>query len=193
MKPIRVAAPTSLPVTFDEVKEAARVDFDDDDQILKAYLEAAIDHLDGWGGILGRAIINQEWRLDLAIWPSYGIVLPFGDVSTASVKYIDPAGAEQVLPDDVYEVVETATGSLLRFRNSFGRPSLINDRSDAVQVTFTTGYGEDASKVPASIKVAIMLMVCHWYENREASSTDGIRKLPLAVDALITPHRRVFF
>lgn len=193
MKPIRVSAPASLPVTLHELKEAARVDFDDDDQILQAYLEAAIDHLDGWSGILGRAIINQDWRISLAAWPSYGIVLPFGDVSAASIQYFDRSGAEQVLSDAAYEIAETATGSLLRFRNGFDRPALVHDRSDAIQVIFTTGYGEDARYVPASIKAAIMLLACHWYENREASAPDGVRKLPLAVDRLITPHRRVFF
>lgn len=193
MKPIRVAAPASLPVTLEEVKKAARVDFDDDDQILRVYLEAAIDHLEGWSGILGRAIINQDWRLNLTHWPSYGIVLPFGDVSASTVKYVDPVGTEQVLPGDAYEITETATGSLLRFRGTFGRPSLINERSDAVQVTFTTGYGADASKVPASIKVAVMLLACHWYENREATTGNGAIELPLAVNRLIAPHRRVFF
>lgn len=193
MKPIRVTPPTVKPVTLEELKEAARVDFNDDDQILGAYLDAAIDHLDGWNGILGRAIVNQEWQINASVWPSFGFVLPFGDVSAATVKYIGVSGAEFTLPEFAYEVVETATGSMLRFRRSFDRPALTNDRSDAVQITFTTGYGEDATKVPASIKVAIMLLAAHWYENREATSGIDVRKLPLAVDALITPHRRVLF
>lgn len=193
MKPIRVAAPASLPVTLDEVKEAARVDFNDDDAILQAYLDAAIEYLDGWSGVLGRAIINQDWRINLAHWPSYGIVLPFGDVSSATIVYSDPSGEDQNLPDDAYEVVETATGSIVRFRSGFSSPALASGRSYAVQVTFTTGYGEDASKVPAPIKVAIKLLACHWYENREASSLSSMNKLPWSVDALITPHRRVLF
>ncbi len=193
MKPIRITPPTVKPVTLEELKAAARVDFNDDDQILLAYLDAAIDHLDGWSGILGRAIVNQEWRINASVWPSYAIVLPFGDVSAATVKYVGVSGAEFTLPEFAYEVVETATGSMLRFRNAFDRPALANDRSDAVQITFTTGYGEDATKVPASIKVAIMLLAAHWYENREATGGIDVRKLPLAVDALITPHRRVLF
>ena len=193
MKPIRITPPTVKPVTLEELKAAARVDFNDDDQILLAYLDAAIDHLDGWSGILGRAIVNQEWRINASVWPSYAIVLPFGDVSAATVKYVGVSGAEFTLPEFAYEVVDTATGSMLRFRNAFDRPALANDRSDAVQITFTTGYGEDATKVPASIKVAIMLLAAHWYENREATGGIDVRKLPLAVDALITPHRRVLF
>lgn len=193
MKPIRITPPTVKPVTLEELKAAARVDFNDDDQILLTYLDAAINHLDGWSGILGRAIVNQEWRINASVWPPCGVVLPFGDVSAATVKYIGVSGADQTLPSTDYEIVETATGSMLRFRNAFDCPALANDRSDAVQITFTTGYGEDATKVPASIKVAIMLLAAHWYENREATSGIDVRKLPLSVDALITPHRRVLF
>ncbi|MGU3577091.1 head-tail connector protein [Brucellaceae bacterium C25G] len=193
MKPIRVTPPKVKPVTLDELKEAARVDFTDDNRILEAYLDAAIDHLDGWSGVLGRAIIDQEWQINASVWPSYGIVLPFGDVSAATIKYVGVSGDELTLPDSAYEVVETATGSMLRFRRDFDRPALAGDRSDAVHITFTTGYGADASKVPPSIKVAIMLLATHWYENREATSGIDVRKLPLAVDALITPHRRVLF
>lgn len=193
MKPIRVSPPTVKPVTLEKLKEAARVDFNDDDQILQMYLDAAIDHLDGWSGILGRAIIDQEWQINATVWPSSGFVLPFGDVSAAIVKYFGVSGAESTLSDLSYEIVETATGSMLRFLRGFDRPALIDDRSDAVQITFMTGYGADDTKVPAPIKLAITLLAAHWYENRAATSAADVRKLPLAVDALIAPHRRVLF
>ncbi len=193
MKPIRVTAPAVKPVTLEELKEAARVDFNDDDTILGVYLDAAIDHLDGWSGILGRAIVNQDWKITAALWPSFGFVLPFGDVSAATIKYVDVSGLEQTLPDTDYEIVETATGAMIRYRNTFDRPALSNDTLEAIQITFTTGYGADATKVPPSIKVAILLLAAHWYENREATSALDIRKMPHAVDALITPHRRVLF
>ncbi len=193
MNPVRVAGPSTSPVTLAEMKAAARVDFGDDDLIMQSYLDAAVDHLDGWSGILSRAIIDQDWRIDLAQWPSCAIALPFGDVSAAVVKYLDPDGIEQDLQPDTYELSETATGSVLRFRRSFHRPPLADDRSGAIRVTFTTGYGPDAADVPPSIKVAILLLACHWYENRETVGSQDMRKLPFTVDALITPHRRVLF
>ena len=58
MNPVRVAGPSTSPVTLAEMKAAARVDFGDDDLIMQSYLDAAVDHLDGWSGILGRAIID---------------------------------------------------------------------------------------------------------------------------------------
>ena len=193
MKPILVSGPSISPVTLAELKGAARVDFNDDDTILQSYLDAAVGYLDGWNGVLGRALINQEWRVSQSVWPAHDWGLPFGDVSAATVKYLDIADTDQTLPDSAFEIVETATGALLRFKSSFDRPALTRDRSDAVQVTFTTGFGDSPDDVPPSLKVAIMLLACHWYENREAASGVDVRQLPLAVDALITPYRRVLF
>ncbi len=193
MKPVRVTAPADAPVSLAELKQQTRVDFSDDDTILQAYLDAAVDHLDGWTGILGRAMINQDWRIDLMCWPAGGIVLPFGDVSDADITYIDPDENELVLGRGEYELVETATGSMIRFRDSFSRPALFDDASDAVQVTFTTGFGPAATDVPSALRVAIMLLAAHWYEHREGAEGTKIESVPLSVDRLITPYRRVFF
>jgi hypothetical protein len=60
----------------------------------------------------------------------------------------------------------------------------------AVRIQFTAGF--DAT--PPGVKHAILLMISHWYEHREAvvgildrSITPA--ELPLAVDALLRPHR----
>nr|WP_278520633.1 head-tail connector protein [Brucella anthropi] len=194
MKPYRVAAPTVEPVSLDELKAAARVDFDDDDLILQSYLDAAVGYLDGWSGIMGRALINQIWGVSISTWPMQAIPLRFADVSSATVTYYDRDDVRQMLPSDAFEVVHRETGDLLYFRRSFTRPAVNDDRLAAVEVEFTTGYGDTPADVPAPIRTAILLLACHLYENREATSTaDNMQKLPLAVDALITPHRRVLF
>jgi len=193
MKPVRVKAPAVLPVSLEELKQAARVDFADDDQILMTYLQAAVDHLDGYHGILGRAIINQDWRIWAHEWPVGGIVLPFGDVSQATFRYYDSNGLKQTLDAAFYELIEMATGAVIRFKPSFTAPLLDEDNYKSVEVTFTCGYGADAASVPASIKVAIMLLATHWYENREAVTGRNLTRLPFAVDRLITPHRRRIF
>src|SRR5690606_3870606 len=47
------------------------------------------------------------------------------------------------------------------------------------------------STVPEPIKVAILLLVGHWYQNREAATAKSISELPYAVSALIAPYRRI--
>lgn len=43
--------------------------------------------------------------------------------------------------------------------------------------------------VPASVKHAVMLIVSHFYNNREAATPDAIRAIPFGVDALLQPYR----
>ncbi|WP_350354072.1 head-tail connector protein [Thermoanaerobacterium sp. RBIITD] len=63
-------------------------------------------------------------------------------------------------------------------------------RSDAVKIRFKAGYSE----VPKSIKQAMLLLIGHFYEHREAVNIGGgtvgggeIKELPLAVSSLLRP------
>lgn len=125
-------------------------------------------------------------------WGAGDIVLPFGDISAIEVKYIDTAGHEQDLPAEQFAITESDMSAILRFRRNFTRPPL-GDQPDAVKIIFTAGYGETAANVPTALKLAITLLACHWYENREATASQMVHHVPFSVDALITPHRRIFF
>ncbi|MDX1101772.1 phage gp6-like head-tail connector protein [Sinorhizobium medicae] len=46
-----------------------------------------------------------------------------------------------------------------------------------------------AAPVPASIKHAALLLIGHFYNNREAVSAERLANVPLAVDMLLAPHR----
>lgn len=43
-------------------------------------------------------------------------------------------------------------------------------------------YGED-------IEMAMLMLIAHWYANREAASSGGLTETPLAVEALLQPYR----
>jgi len=119
--------------------------------------------------------------------------LLFSDVSQATVQYHASNGVFETLDPALYELVETATGAEIRFKAGFTAPELDHDNSRLIEITMTTGYGASAAFVPASIKVAIMLLATHWYENREAVTGRNLTRLPFAVDRLITPYRRRLF
>lgn len=46
----------------------------------------------------------------------------------------------------------------------------------------------DAS-APENVKVAILLLIAHWYRNRESVGMDSLVCLPLAYEALLAPER----
>ena len=59
---------------------------------------------------------------------------------------------------------------------------------DTIKVSFTVEM-PDAQKELA--RLAVKLLVAHWYENREASTEGQMATVPLAFDAIIAPLRNL--
>jgi hypothetical protein len=57
--------------------------------------------------------------------------------------------------------------------------------TNAVQIQFICGYGDDDTTVPEGIKTAIKLLVNYWYENRIPDQSG----IPMAVKASLGPYR----
>jgi uncharacterized phiE125 gp8 family phage protein len=196
--PVLVTPPAITPVSLVEIKAHCRAaDFSDDDVLLTAYLSAAVSHLDGWTGILGRALVEQTWRQDFEDFRSCLRLPLFPVISASSLKYLDTDGAEQTVAAENYSIRNDAQGAYVRFLSTYSFPSL-NAEGAAVSVTYSAGYattgsGESAvSSVPQAIKQAILLLVGHWYENREAVNVgSSVTVLPMAVDVLLAPFRRM--
>lgn len=180
MKPILVTPPAELPVSLAEAKAAARVDFEDDDTSIDAYLAAAVAHLDGYSGILGRCLVTQTWRQGFRNWaPRLRLPFPDVDAESVAVTYFDAEAVEQTVAPALYEVVEGHLGAEVVFKDAFSAPSLGTDLEARVLVAFEAGYGA-AADVPADIKLAIKALTRHWYDG-EAGEPPQMR--------LIEKHR----
>lgn len=172
----RIVAPAEAPVMLAEAKAQLRVDHDDEDPLIQQYIDAATAWLDGLAGILGRCLVTQNWQmgLDAVTGP---ILLPFPDSEIDSAVFTDAAGS-----DLDYRIDRRDQRLLVQPLAGFGRPAAI---------TFTAGYGAPAD-VPAAIRQAMLLLIGHWYEHREAVSLGASPSaLPMAVDALLAPYRRI--
>lgn len=186
--PVRTAAPLTDPVTLAEAKAQCRVDHTDDDTMLALLISAATAHLDGYTGTLGRALVTQTWRQD---FPCFSAIMriPLRPVaSITSVTYYDADNAEQTLVNTVYGLFADGLGAYVSPLPDQTYPSTYG-RRDAVSVTYVAGVADTA--VPTPIKQAILLMVGHWYANREAVSEGSMSEVPMAVDALLRPYRAV--
>lgn len=192
LRPVLVTPPVVKPVSLEEAKAHCRVDVADDDTVIVALIDAAISHLDGWAGVLGRCMVNQVWRINLGDWPRCGIIrLPFPDVSAATIKYFDADNSEQTVSSSLFERLEDERGVFISLGAAFTFPTVFDDRSDGVKVEFTAGYGAAATAVPASLRTAILLTVAHWYENRETAAAGSVTEIPFGASAMIAPFRRV--
>lgn len=188
-RPVLVTAPSTTPVTTAEAKAHLRVDHSAEDTLIASLVQAATDHLDGYSGILGRCLVTQTWRQDFDSFERT-MRLPLLAAGITSAVYVDDNAAETTITSTNYELQADDLGSFVRFIDDYAFPSGLAE-TRALRVTFTAGYGA-ASAVPASIKAAILLLVGHWYFNREAVVV-GIApaELPMAVTALLAPYRRV--
>jgi len=186
-----VTAPTIEPVTLQEVKDHLRVDGTDDDALISALITAAREHIDGRDGWLGRAICPQTWDCYFDCFPEGGVInIPLAPLQAiTSIKYRDPDGVQQTFSADNYSAGADLNWSprvVLGCGKSW--PS-IRAMPDAVVVRIVAGY----SAVPRPICQALLLLIGHWHENREAVMDENFREVPTTVAALLTPYRRRWF
>lgn len=194
---ILVEPPAELPLTLEEIKAQARIDFGDEDQLALRYLRAATQWIDGAGGWLGRALMPQTWELRLTGWCAK-VALPLPPaLEIVSVQYLDEDGADQAVDAAHYRLLQ-GEPAVLWFRPSFDRPRLLNEPQN-VMIRYRAGYQgdiglsppqHDAEAVPEPIRQALALLVAQWFKTRE-TIVIGQRgmKLPNTVDALLAPYR----
>lgn len=84
---ICVTPPTEPVVTLADIKEHLRVLHDDEDLLIQQLVDTAVSWMDGWGGVLGRCIMPQTWRISPADLQA-GFRLP-----DASEVVVEPDGS----------------------------------------------------------------------------------------------------
>jgi uncharacterized phiE125 gp8 family phage protein len=178
---VQTVAPDSEPVTRNEAKAHCRIDLNDDDALVDGLIKAAREWCENR---IGQQFMPATWRLKLDRFPSWTIELPRPPLTAvSSVVYLDTAGASQTLSSSLYRVDTDSMPGRLTPAYSQLWPVTYSVTS-AVTITYTAGYAS-ASAVPQSIKQAILLLVGHWYENREATSDANLREIPQAVESLL--------
>lgn len=195
-----ITQPEVEPVSLEETKAHLRVDGSDEDALISALIVAARQWAENE---IGYVTVQRQLRLLLDGWPASGvdtITLPRSRlISIDSVEYVDRDGATQTWANTNY-VADTASveGRLLR-APGVAWPETRAQRQ-AVRITYTAGWPDDgasppdyAANVPQAIKQAILLMVGHWYEHREAVNIGNIvTPLEFAAKALLAPYRRMY-
>lgn len=192
--PVRTVAPAETLLSVADAKTHLRVEGSDEDGYVTGLVAAAEAYLDGFSGVLGRALVTQTWRRSFDQWPDGDVLrLPLGPLqSVSSITYYDTAGSSQTWASSNYHAVSDAIGPCIVLDDAASWPNL-DDRPDAVTVTWVCGYGA-ASAIPAPIVHAAKLMIGHWHANRETVNVGNISsELPFTVAALLTPFRQVGF
>lgn len=124
MNPVRVTPPTAPVVTLGDMKDHLRVNHDDQDLMIQSLTDAAVSHLDGWRGVLGRCIMPQTWSVSFRRAGCFD--LPFPDIQTVTGGTWDgcrvtltepgPVGFTCALPEDALPAVQDAVKIWVQMR-----------------------------------------------------------------------------
>ncbi len=214
MSVVVITPPVSI-VSLELARQHLRLDPNDDDILIEAYINAAQGMIDGPGGWLGRCIGQQTlelrmdgfttpiwaWNYDTsgifwgaqdnyanlsAAWPSSRVELPFPPlINVTSVTYEDGQGQVQTLPSSAYLASDEGLDTAYGTTFPSGRWE-----AGAVRIRYQAGY----VSTPGPILAALLLMVGDLYQNRETTVTGrsvGAVTVPMSttVEALLGPYR----
>jgi len=186
MPSLLLTAPAVEPLTLAEAKAYLRVEHNDDDDLIGALIAGSRIHVEGQ---TRRALIAQSWRLSFDGWPEDGRigVAPAPLRSLVAARVYDFDGNAQAIDTQAF-VLDTAGSALVFAPWALAQPGRI---AAGIELDVTVGYGDAAGDVPGALRVAIRLLVTHWYENRGvvAGGSSSTSTLPVTVSALIAPYR----
>lgn len=181
-----------------ELKANERIVHSAEDTIFEDCILEAYDWLAGASGWLGRSVLTETWTCKLpgfqAIefgsdsssrptieWVDTGVILlPRPALaSLVSVKYRDEDNVLTTLSDasvsppvtsSVFHVVTGGTFGMLALASGEEWP-VTYDRPDAVEIKYTTGFGNGAAvkATHRSLVKALKLLAGDFYQNREAT------------------------
>ncbi|MCV6612440.1 MAG: head-tail connector protein [Amphritea sp.] len=172
------------PVTLSEVRAQCRIDDDitAENGLLQSYITAAREYCEQQ---TGRHFAEKTLRYS-GVFDNDGIELCPGLTEVLYVEYLDPQGATKQLSAGSYYIDRVSlVGSVLPLR---GWPAVLANHPHPVTVEFECG-GQDC---PTPVKQAILLLVAHWYSNREAGSFGGVStEVAFSVSALLQSYKVV--
>jgi uncharacterized phiE125 gp8 family phage protein len=170
-------------LSLEEVKQHLKVVTDEEDALITGYVAAAIGHLDGEDGWLGRSITRQTHTLRLSCLSRSRIRLPYPPVvSVTSVTHHDGSEAFATVDPASYELVGR------HLQPKFGQSwPIVSPASGAVLITYAAGY----TVLPPALRAALLLMIGDLYAARETFVLGSAAAVPMSttVEALLSPLR----
>lgn len=186
-----VTPPAVEPIDLTTLKEHMRVDFTDSDTLLNNYITAAREYVEE---SYDRALVNQTWdfSLDAFPWDQLSIELPIWPLqSVTTVTYYDNNNNPTVWSQGNYFVDSVSRPGRIVLGFGQGWPAITLRQANAVVIRYVAGYGSDATLVPWRTKVALMMLVDHWYENNAPIIAErGVtpQEIPFAIRALLSTN-----
>lgn len=182
-----VTPPVSEPIDLATAKLQTRVDGTTDDALLNAYITAAREKCEE---IARRAFATQTLRLTLDAWPNERIIrLPRPPLqSVSAVAYTDNAGITHTLSSSQYVVDTDSEPGRIALKSGASWPGDTLREIGGIKITYLAGYAT-GNLLPKIYTAAMLLLIAHLYENREAGAEIALEEIPFGVNALLGGDR----
>lgn len=159
----RVVEPLIEPVSIVDVKNYTRVTKNTEDGLINTWIKSARICAENYQR---RSYITQRWQLTLNEFPSDTDTLwfpraPFQNL--ISITMTDSLGVVTTL-DITKFIVDTDASTIVLIEDEEWNEFDITLNN--IKIIYSTGYGSNASDVPAYVADAIYVYVAYRYENR---------------------------
>jgi uncharacterized phiE125 gp8 family phage protein len=159
-----VTAAASEPVTLSEAKLHCRVDHSDEDALITSLISVAREFAER---STGRTLAQRTFTMSMTAFPDAGldiIVQRSPLISVQSVNYYDSTGTNTLMVANTdYRVRTTTMPGRISLPVTGTTWPVTSVADDAVRIAYTAG-----GSVPAMAKQAMLMLIGHWYENRES-------------------------
>ena len=172
-------------ITLEEAKDHLRVEGDFEDALILSLIQAAYKHAENK---TRRTLIDREETLILDRLPirGMGIELPFNPVQEIlAFDYIDPDGNPESIDLLTLRLDKRTLYPMLMPQFGTEWPQVIGE-PESITIRLRIGYEE----TPADIRQALLLLISHFYEHREAVVAGvSVTTLPMGVDMLLGSYQ----
>jgi uncharacterized phiE125 gp8 family phage protein len=182
-------AATVRAASLEDVKLHLRVDHDSEDTLLLNLIDTATADIETMSG---HVLTTQTWDLYLDAFPAGDVIdLLYPPLQSVTGVYYTPVGAsEATLSSSNYRVDTVNAPGRIQLKSTGAWPADELEVNNGVRVRFVAGFGSTATSVPAKLRQALLLLIAHYYEHREAvMDTNRVMALPHGVAHLVADWR----
>jgi uncharacterized phiE125 gp8 family phage protein len=180
-----VITPPDPVISRDQAKAHLSVEHDDDDTMIDAYIDAAIGHIDGPDGWLGRALGRQTLEARFDTFETAGDDLRLPCKPIVSLVSIGWTGADRLPRVGDLGAVDLIDDCVIP--DGMAPWSGMRVGSEVLKIRYVAGY----ETLPGPIRAALLLMIGDLYRNRDSVAALGAMAIPMptAVGNLLSPFR----
>jgi uncharacterized phiE125 gp8 family phage protein len=178
---IETVAPSELPVTLDKAKQYLRITHDNENELIRSFIEAAKDR---WQKATNRTLCSRTLRETLEEFPADSIIeLAYPPiVSIVSIKYT--TGDVETTMDGSNYTLNTDKGIVII--------DVIPSIDDDTYIEITYVAGSDAADIPEDYKISVLAEMQGMYENREQFVPENL-ELNTAIQRGLFGQKRIKF